>query len=259
MIRRNDYIYSNQDFDSSPIVLEDHKLVFFPIEGNGADIWRLLFRRMLGHVDWRNETLQFDGLKYLSDFSLEKADQMMTSEAYTRAVILQDPKTRLLSTYVRKVIQDDKNEFMRTHCCGSMQQLVLPGSEYYVGKCAKTEAPISFEMFVNITQDCDHPYWRPQSRRMEPKYFKFINYVGRFETIEKDAKALLQKIGAWDEYGANGWGMDGIESIFASHITWDLASISKLLPQDYDSVLATVGENGSVFESDYKWSLMDSR
>jgi len=208
---------------------------------------------MLNHTDWRNETLQFDGLKYLSDFNVEKADEIMTSESYPRAVIIQDPKTRLLSAYVRKVLQDNKNEFMRTHCCGTMQQLVLPGSEYYVGKCAKTVEPISFEMFVNITQDCDHPYWRPQSRKMEPKYFSYINYVGHYETIEKDAKALLQKIGAWDKYGQDGWGTDGTEAIFTSHMAWNVTSVSKFLLQDYDVVLETLSQKGSVFESDYNW------
>ncbi|CAJ1958962.1 unnamed protein product [Cylindrotheca closterium] len=258
LVRRNDYIFSNQDFDSSPVVLEDYKLVFFPIEGNGAETWRCLFRRMLKKTDWRNETVQFQGLALLSDFTLERANEIMTSAEYTRAMIVQDPKTRLLSSYVRKVLQDRKNEFMKAHCCGTIKQLVLPGSEHYVGKCAKMEEPISFEMFVNITQDCDHPYWRPQSRKMEPKYFPYINYVGHYETIEKDAKVLLQKIGAWDKFGRDGWGTDGTEPIFALHTNWTPLSVSKLLQQDYGGVLATVGKNGSVFQSDYQWSLMNS-
>lgn len=260
LVRRNDYIFSNQDFDSSPIVLEEYKLVFFPIEGNGAEIFRCLFRRMLNYPDWRNETAQFQGLAPLSDFSLERANEIMTSADFTRALIVQDPKTRLLSSYVRKVLQDRNNEYMKTHCCGTMKQLELPGSEHYVGKCAQKEEPISFQMFVNITQDCDHPYWRPQSRKMEPKYFPYINFVGHYETIEKDAKALLQKIGAWNKFGRGwgGWGEDGPESIFSAHSTWNVSSVSRLLSQDYDSVLATVGQNGSVFQSDYQWSLMGS-
>eukprot|EP00980_Cylindrotheca_fusiformis_P027749 scaffold22550_cov93-Cylindrotheca_fusiformis.AAC.1 len=102
LVQPNDYIYSQQDFDSAPIVLEEHKLVFFPTEGNGATEWRQLIRRILGKEDWRDETKQFGDLTFLTDFDRAKASEIMTSPAYTRAMIVQDPKSRLLSSYVTK-------------------------------------------------------------------------------------------------------------------------------------------------------------
>jgi hypothetical protein len=49
---------------------------------------------------------------------------------------------------------------------------------------------------------------------MEPKYFKTLNFIGRYENIKKDAPRLLEQIGAWEEYGKSGWGLDGDEAIF---------------------------------------------
>jgi hypothetical protein len=36
------------------------------------------------------------------------------------------------------------------------------------------------------------------------------------ETAADDARVLLQRIGAWEEYGKSGWGTNGNESIFES-------------------------------------------
>jgi hypothetical protein len=48
---------------------------------------------------------------------------------------------------------------------------------------------------------------------MEKKFWKYINFVGHMESIKEDTKRLLQKIGAWEKYGATGWGTDGTKSI----------------------------------------------
>jgi hypothetical protein len=251
LVRPNDYVYSNQDFDSSPVVLEDYKLVFFPIEGNGAETWRRLFRRMLGLEDWKNTTKQFEGLAYLSEYDQEKATEFMTSPDFTRSIIVQDPKTRLLSSYIDKVLKDSNNTFMRSSCCGTMKQLTLPGSEKHLKACASQNEPISFALFAEIVQDCDHSYWRPQSRRMEPKYYKFINFIGHCESIRRDAKQLLQNIGAWEKYGRDGWGSNGKESIFDSAPIWNVASAQRLHPQNYTGILRTIASKGSVYKTDY--------
>jgi hypothetical protein len=248
LVANNDYIYSNQDFDSSPIVLEDYKLVFFPIEGNEGATWRRLFRRMLGAEDWKDTTKQFQGLTYLSDFDQDKATEIMTSPEYTRAMIVQDPKTRLLSIYISKVVKDPtEQEFMKTTCCGDKRQLIVPGSEGHHGACAEQKEPVSFELFVELVNECDQPYWRPQSRRMEPKYYKYINFVGHYERIKKDAMELLQKCGAWEKYGRNGWGDDGTKSIFETSSTWTVTSSIQLYPQNYTESLETITKERCVW------------
>lgn len=44
---------------------------------------------------------------------------------------------------------------------------------------------------------------------MEPKFWPFINFVGRMETVAADAERLLRRVGGdecWNTYGATGWG-----------------------------------------------------
>merc|ERR1712224_909636 len=51
------------------------------------------------------------------------------------------------------------------------------------------------------------PHWRPQIQRMNRMNWNTINFVGRFETIQKDTRRLLERIGAYEEFGASGWGV----------------------------------------------------
>lgn len=48
---------------------------------------------------------------------------------------------------------------------------------------------------------------------MEDKYWQYINFVGHMETMKEDTKRLLERIGAWEKWGASGWGADGTSSI----------------------------------------------
>ena len=36
------------------------------------------------------------------------------------------------------------------------------------------------------------------------------------ETVDVDAERLLRQIGAWEEYGASGWGTNGTQHVFQS-------------------------------------------
>lgn len=46
-------------------------------------------------------------------------------------------------------------------------------------------------------KQCDDTHWRPQALRM--KRFSF-------DTIQDDTRRLLERIGAYEEYGRTGWG-----------------------------------------------------
>jgi hypothetical protein len=51
---------------------------------------------------------------------------------------------------------------------------------------------------------------------VEDKYVKTLDFVGHLETAAEDARVLLKRIGAWEEYGKSGWGKYANESIFES-------------------------------------------
>jgi hypothetical protein len=213
----NDYIYSKQDFDSSPIVIESHKLIFFTVTGVGDVTWRCLFRRMLGYADWRNTTSQFEGLRYLYDYNVSRATEMMTSPDYTRAMFVRDPKVRLLSNFL-EYVRRDKVQSIRWLCCGGH------------GGCANNF--MDFPTFVDSIATCDEPYWRPQGRRMEPKYYPLLTIIGHYSRMKGDAQRLLHRIGAWEDYGRSGWGPSGEEPIFRNVSEISKRRFLKYFPPD---------------------------
>jgi hypothetical protein len=230
-VQTNDYIYSDSDFDSSPIVAERFKLIFFTVAGVGDDIWRRLFRRMMGFTNWKTYNVDpyqqsDDGLRRLYDYTIEEASAMMSSPDYTRAIFVRDPRSRLIATYLNRVVgglSRSKNvgdggeqvPYVLMACCGGPSScnhgINLP---IYCQRACRNET-IEFSRFLSFAlQGCDQPWWRPQNRQMEPRFYPLLNFVGQYENVARDAQNLLERIGAWEEFGKTGWGRSGKESIF---------------------------------------------
>jgi len=62
---------------------------------------------------------------------------------------------------------------------------------------------------------CTDRHWMRYSEWIDPKVWSAINFVGHMDpdhssaaagTLERDARSLLERIGAWEKYGATGWG-----------------------------------------------------
>lgn len=119
-LRPNDIVYQYGPWDGAPIVIESHKLVFFSIPKVGSTVWKQLFRRMEGYMDYLVDQHPLphapkrNGLQYLYDYPPLQADFMLTDPTYTRAIFLRDPKERLLSAYLDKGRQ---NSYLHFHCC----------------------------------------------------------------------------------------------------------------------------------------------
>ena len=124
---------------------------------------------------------------------------------------------RVISSYIDKVLNDEENSFLKFSCCGDRKEIERPASEFHLRKCSNLSGPAPFDLFVRLVRHCDQPYWRPQSRLMEPKYYKYINFVGHYEAVAADAMRLLKTIGGWEEFGSDGWGKDGKEPIFSAN------------------------------------------
>lgn len=210
LVEYGDSIYVCGDWDGAPVVIEKYKLVFFTVAKVGCTVWKQLFRRIMGHNDWKEEnwdTLipwnpELNGLKYLYDFNRETASKMMTDPVWTRAIFVRDPKERFVSAYFDKVVNHDT--YLQSKCCA------------YTGDCV-TKARESIGGFLEVARFCEDAHWKPLTRRIdEDKYWPYINFVGNMNTVESDSKALLRKIGAWDEYGASGWGDKRQDGIFES-------------------------------------------
>ena len=230
-VEHDDYIFNNM-IDSSPFVVESHKLIFFPVPKVADTLWLMLLRRMMGSENWKSLDVDpLDGLVRLSDYSIEEATEMMNSPEYTRATFIRDPKDRFLSTFVDNVMSGDAS--IKQSCCPQ-------GDD-----CLRKYRTISD--FVTLIQTCDDNHWTPMSSWIDQKFIPTLNFVGHLETADTDARLLLEKIGAWESFGQSGWGEHGNEALFvskdaltdvtASEISgsWDL--MSKLLTPRIELIL----------------------
>ena len=239
LVKSGDFVYypNPENWDTAPVVIPSHKLVFFTVPKVGCTVWKQLFRRMMGHPDWASQDgargLPHDpatnGLLYLYNFSRAEASAMMTDPSWTRALMVREPKQRFLSAFLDKAVSND-HRHIYDRCCpegGSPLRAACRAAEY------------SAAGFLRLAAVCHDAHWAPQDDRIDAKYWPYIDRVLHVESAAADAAALLQTIGrwdkarqawvsAWDEYGRSGWGRDGTASIFASqsveaageHATW---------------------------------------
>jgi hypothetical protein len=205
LIKRSDNIYRENDWDGAPVVIEKYKLLFFTIPQIGDEQWKQAFRRMMGYNDWNTvgeNGLPHDpatnGLKYLYQFPIEQAEKMIQSPEWTKAIFVKSPKDRFLSVY-DQMNRNPKQVDQR--CC-----------PHKAGCSSSLRNMIGF---LELAENCYSAHWNPISDRMEEKYWPYINFVGSIENAQADSQKLLEKIGAWEEIGKNGWGENGEEQIFA--------------------------------------------
>jgi hypothetical protein len=194
-VEPTDYIYNEEVLETAPIVIEKYKLVFFTVPKVGCTIWKKLFRRMMGYQDWKTtepHDPETNGLVYLSHYNTSRATEIMNDPEYTKAIFLRDPKERLLSAYMDKVVSSNGQGFA-LQCCPDKS--CLPKAQTLAG-------------FILLTQTTcrGNAHWLQQSKRMDTKYLKQIDFVGHMETVDLDAKRLLRRIGAWKQVGKRGWG-----------------------------------------------------
>jgi hypothetical protein len=259
-------IYQRGPWDGAPIVIESHHLIFFTIPKIGCTVFKMLFRRMMHYPDWwsaeekdKNGTVvdnsdrihdpDLNGLSYLYDYPEHTAQSMLKSRNWTKAVFVRDPKTRLLSAYLDKAINTD---YMLRHCCRHFQlKRVLP--------CRRQQGFVSrnitFAEFVyHVIPICRDPHWEAQANRIPPEYWPHIDFIGHMESIATDTKRLLERIGAWDAYGATGW-QGGGGSIFAGTAVSHATDSSARLREYYKSELETAVED--FYKMDYEHPLLN--
>jgi hypothetical protein len=79
---------------------------------------------------------------------------------------------------------------------------------------------------------------------MERQFLNNINLFGHMETVEHDAKQLFERIGAWEAFGATGWGPpSGVifegQSVGNDHSTVPAAG-RRIRGHDYQSTMPPI-------------------
>lgn len=161
-----------------------------------------------GHIETHNPSS--NGLKYLYDYSLEKANEMMVSPEYTKAIFIRDPKERLLSAYLDKAVS---NNGFYLHNVVKHECACNPTNQY---QCFENARQSLSNFFGMVNGGCMDNHWKPQLRRIDSKFWPYIQFVGHLEAAVADAHALLNKIGAWEEFGQTGWGPNDDFPVFVT-------------------------------------------
>jgi Sulfotransferase family len=232
-------------WDGAPIVVEEYKLVVYTQPKVASTTLKQLLRRMMHLQDWsvhKEPHLPHDpnhnGLRYLYHYPPSEVNAIMTSPYWTRAIFVRDPKERFLSAYLDKAVRKN-GTYVQRHCCSVGNNVTATSS------CSDraSQSLLGFLKFIDHPNGgcCCDPHWKRQSSRVKPsEHWKYINFVGHFETLAIDTKRLLLQLDknnnprpeekdaegkrdvalddqAWRTYGASGWGIHGNESIFAKN------------------------------------------
>jgi len=245
IVETGDFIYykDTDRWDAAPVVIEEYKLIFFTVAKVGCTVWKQLFRRMMGYQDWMSQdpvlglphNPETNGLKYLYDYTPEQASIMMTSPEWTRAMMVRDPKQRFLSAFLDKAL-GNFHEHIRKNCC-ALRRLEPEQTEQCV------QGALTIPGFLKMAASCHDDHWRPQHLRVDSKYWQYMDVVMHVENAANDAKRLLERVGAWEKYGATGWGVNGTATIFAdhgwagagAHATWASAHVWKWYTPEIES------------------------
>lgn len=199
----------------NPIIIEEFKLAFFTIPKVACTQWKLLFRRMEGFPDW-DPTKKLislhrpteNGLTYLSDYSLEKAQEILISNEWTKAVFVREPKERIVSAFLDKFVS---NAYFCDLCLPLNASIEERQNCRYQGRDKR-----NFTYFLQRAVKCSNMHWNPQAYAIDAKWWPLMDFVGYMDSVATDTKQLLQSIhsqstgkNAWDLHGKTGWGVNG--------------------------------------------------
>ena len=170
---------------------------------------------MMGLKDWMvheepkiPHNPNYNGLEYLYHYTLPKALYMLTDPEWTRAIFVRDPKERLLSAYLDKAAKKH-GLYVDRHCCHTDLE-----KNNSCGKIASR----SLSDFIRVIREqcCCDAHWKPQGKRIDSELWEYVNFVGYFDSMASVSKRMLMRLGggAWEKFGAAGWGEFQNESIF---------------------------------------------
>jgi hypothetical protein len=211
------------------LVSSRFRLVLFTIPKVGCTELIKLIRRMEGASDWADVPHYKPDRPLLSEMSPEQATRILQDESWTKAAVLRDPAERLVSAYLDKFIHSPRSY---------VNDVFRPGGhgmpfEEFLGYVLDPNIDPATPTGLHHRTD---PHWRPQHMvgglaSFEPQ----LDSVGHFDTIGAWTRRLLEDVGAWDEYGASGWGPHESDAVFESNTHWAVTGASNRIPEFYDA------------------------
>jgi len=205
---KNDIIYKFSR-NTVPVVIEEYRLVFFLVAKAASSEWLRFLMRLQGNEKWCSKgpihERSTNNLKYLSDYSLEEAQELMTSSKWTRAIFVRNPKPRILSAFLDKAVSHSAN--FRQNICPIFANR---GGDY--DACIEKHKDFDFFLYNITTNLGQNVHWRSIYSRVDEKWWPWMNYVANMEDLSMDAEHFLKTIksnvdgvSAWERIGKTGW------------------------------------------------------
>ncbi len=206
-LKETDLVY-NDKRNTVPVVNDEYKIVFFLTAKVASTEFVRFFARLQSNPNWCKPNIHHPGvhkLKLLNSYSIEEAQQIMTSPEWTKAIFVRHPKSRLLSAYLDKAIHYSKR-FVGEYC-----EAFRRHNKNYDECVEKHE---DFDFFLkNITSTLNEDvHWRTIYSRVDEKWWPYMSYVGYMENLNDDVKSLFSSVysnidgvSAWDRIGKSGW------------------------------------------------------
>lgn len=197
---------------SELIAVPSQNLIFCALPKSACTQWKQLMLRANGVPHWNTTDgrqihdpvlsgLTLVGVAYGKQSrdpegqSMQEISDIFNAKVpWTKAVMVRDPVTRLLSTFLDRCV--DMGEWRR---------------------CKSSTGPIPFaEAVANIEAEPDitDVHFRRQVDMCGLKYAKY-DIIGRQERFLEDSRYILDKTGLWERFGSSGWGKYGNASFGA--------------------------------------------
>ncbi|XP_067834006.1 carbohydrate sulfotransferase 9-like [Heptranchias perlo] len=183
----------------SRIYVEDkHKLLYCEVPKAGCSNWKRILMVLNGLAS-SPHNISHDFVHYgkrlqrLDSYNLKETYELLNT--FTKVLFVRDPMERLVSAF------RDKFEHPNSYYHPVFGKAIL--KKYRVNASAealKTGSGVTFKEFVHYLLDPRKPvgmdiHWEQISKLCSPCLINY-DYIGKFESLEKDANYLLKLIGA---------------------------------------------------------------
>lgn len=197
------------DWDSSPMIDVEHKLIFCEIPKVACTEFKRLFRRLRGaasqevsqHVegpadefDWVHDP-KTNGIPRLSALPAPDVRRIMSDPSWTKALFIRDPLERLLSGYLDKCRMPVEERKSIWHC---------PNPDGFISFADFIEAVLGKTLGLEDIVEMDR-HWRPQYLNCDLEdWLGSYQFQGNFSQLYSHTRYLLQGLGLHERYG-HGW------------------------------------------------------
>lgn len=186
------------------IVSEVSRIMFCPIPKAANSNWKYLIRKWEGLPDYADLPTAHSplksGLRYLTDYSVPEAEQLLLDPTYFRFVFVRDPYLRLVSCYMDKFRNEDP-EYVRREYRAFLAQLF--GWRYARDVDIEHAPRPSFRAFVDELEKHSpatmNAHWMPQTFHCGIGVVPY-DFVGRMENLQEDARQVFDRIGKPHEH-----------------------------------------------------------